>query len=125
MLRFRRAEPFLKSRHPACKKIPNPLFKPNCLLLCSASYQFYEYVYFVNLRSQIAFTCHGAHLTGTTSHRNVTAHRGADDIIAALRPMTALRRAVKTLSLSSNSLKRESEIMARHTPLACGGGGPW
>ena len=65
---------------------------------------------FVNLRSRIVFTCRGAHVTGTTSRRHVTAHRGADDIIIVLRPMTALRHAVKTFSLSSNSLRRESEI---------------
>ena len=123
MLRFRRTEPFLKSCQSACKEIPSPFFNPKCLLLCSATYQFYEWVHFINLRSQIVFTCCGAHVAGTTLRRHVTAHRRADDIAAAQRPMTALRCAVKTLSLSSSSLRRESEIKTWHTTLAWEGGG--
>ena len=82
-------------------------------------------LYSINLRSQVVFTCRGAHVRCTTLRRHVTSYRRADDIIAVERPMTALRCAVKTLSPFSNSLRRESEIKTWHTPLAWGGGEGW
>jgi len=79
-------------------------------------------LYSINLRSQVVFTCRGAHVRCTTLRRHVTSYRRADDIIAVERPMTALRCAVKTLSPFSNAGRGEGGKKKGHTPVAGGGG---
>ena len=63
----------------------------------------------------MVFTFHGAHVTGKTSRRHVTAHPRADDIIAAQQPMTTLRYAVKTLSFQQLVKERVGDKDMAHT----------